>query len=604
MSSPAAARALSRAVKPRAPPARRDASSRAGGRASETLEVARGGLPRFPACAWRAPGAGAERGIPVGAYVCAEAATVQRVRAALLDTGRLKPHGVTRFDARAWGVFGARSDHPEDAADATDLARPGAASWAVHVFGLPPGARENDAIAALVAAGETRYLPGLRMGSPACYLDGPSPRAGDSDSDSDSDPDPAPFPLGAFAHPIASPEARAAALAERRALEASARPGGVVSPPRWAPAGIDGGAARPRSFTFSELFAGAGGFGLALRDLGGAAVFASEICPHARRTYILNHGVGSGTGAPGDGPLVVGDVTNACASLVPPHDVLTAGFPCQSFSRRGDRRGLDDPRGALYLEISRVLAAARPRAFILENVEGLVEMDGGRALETVLASFRGAGYETRWRTLDAWGWVPQRRARVFFVGFRDDLGGDPGAKFRWPEQRDACGGAVADVLEEEAGNAATEAGEVSERQLERAKAFFAREGNARGGGRGARSAAPPIEYLAADVGAGGVARTLVASYRKSSAYNAELVPPPPAPEEGEEEAPGRRLRPRYYTAREAARLQGFPEWFQPDPERAHHEIGNSVAVPLVRDIAAAVLKALEGSEGEAGEGGG
>ena len=166
-----AARALSRAVKPRAPPARRDASSRAGGRASETLEVARGGLPRLPACAWRAPGAGAERGIPVGAYVCAEAATVQRVRAALLDTGRLKPHGVTRFDARAWGVFGARSDHPEDAADATDLARPGAASWAVHVFGLPPGARENDAIAALVAAGETRYLPGLRMGSPARHLE-------------------------------------------------------------------------------------------------------------------------------------------------------------------------------------------------------------------------------------------------------------------------------------------------------------------------------------------------------------------------------------------------------------------------------------------------
>ena len=91
--------------------------------------------------------------------------------------------------------------------------------------------------------------------------------------------------------------------------------------------------------------------------------------------------------------------------------------------------------------------------------------------------------------------------------------------------------------------------------------------------------------MAADLD--GHARTLCASYRRSSAYNAELVPP---------SAATRARRPRFYTAREAARLMGFPETFQPDPERAWHEIGNAVAVPLVRDIAAAVLTAMRWGE--------
>ena len=94
-----------------------------------------------------------------------------------------------------------------------------------------------------------------------------------------------------------------------------------------------------------------------------------------------------------------------------------------------------------------------------------------------------------------------------------------------------------------------------------------------------------MTYVAAD--RDGLARTLCASYRRSSAYNAELVPP---------SAATRARRPRFYTAREAARLMGFPETFQPDPERAWHELGNSVAVPLVRDVAAAVLTAMRWGE--------
>ena len=274
------------------------------------------------------------------------------------------------------------------------------------------------------------------------------------------------------------------------------------------------------------------------------------------------------------------------------YDVLTGGFPCQSFSARGQRRGLDDPRGALYREILRTLVACRPRAFLLENVEGLATMDDGEVLDVIVADLRAAGYDVETKIIDAAGWVPQSRRRVFFVGFRVDdaqddenvrrpwtttadsraarrSGASAASRFRWPTRTRTRGGTVRDVLEDECGNDATAACEVSERQTRRAARFFRR-----------RDEETNVTYLEADLD--GVARTLVASYRKSSAYNAELVAP----------AGERRRRPRYYTAREAARLQGFPESFALDPDRGHHELGNSVAVPLVRDIAVEMLRAL------------
>ena len=216
--------------------------------------------------------------------------------------------------------------------------------------------------------------------------------------------------LGVFL-PAATPAESAAESARRVDAEARARPGGRVQPPKWAPPDDHPTFAR---FTFSELFAGVGGFGAALRDLGGEATFASESCPHARRTYVVNHGCGAGTGAPGDGPLVVGDITDVCEEIIPPHDVLTGGFPCQSFSARGQRRGLDDPRGALYREILRTLVACRPRAFLLENVEGLATMDDGEVLDVIVADLRAAGYDVETKIIDAAGWVPQSRKRGIF----------------------------------------------------------------------------------------------------------------------------------------------------------------------------------------------
>lgn len=590
----------------------------------DAQSLARGGQPRFPVCAWRPPRVSTsghdappppDAGVPVGAYVCAEAATVQLVRAALMDTGRLKAHGVTRFDPRTWAALGFAGDGV--AADAFASPRLGDADaaspdpWAVHAFAPAAGEREPDELLALVASGATRFVPNLRLGNPACYVDLGKREARDYDSSQKKTTERRAneIPYDAF-RPAVSASSRLEAYAARRDAEARARALGAVRAPAWSPSDRPSVAKEKGSFApfaFSELFAGVGGFAYALRACGGVPVFAAELCPHARATYAINHGCGGGifpndfsehdanenphAGPEHAGPLVVGDVTDVCESVIPNHDVLTGGFPCQSFSRRGDRRGFDDPRGLLYLEICRVLRACRPSAFLLENVDGLVTMRGGETIRAVTEALASCGYGVTYAVLDAAdGWAPQRRRRVFFVGFRDDKVSQGALeRFAWPTVAKNTGASrprVRSILEREEDaadppGAAMRACEVSAYQMDRAARFFARAPE--DASRERRTNA--VAYVAADPD--GHARTLCASYRRSSAYNAELVPP---------SAATRARRPRFYTAREAARLMGFPETFQPDPERAWHELGNSVVVPLVRDVAAAVLTAMRWGE--------
>ena len=482
----------------------------------------------------------------------------------------------------------------------------------MHAFAPAAGEREPDELLALVASGATRFVPNLRLGNPACYVDLGKREARDSSQTTEKRANDA---YDAF-RPAVSASSRLEAYAARRDAEARARALGAVRAPDWSPAERPSVATQKvfAPFAFSELFAGVGGFAYALRDVGGVPVFAAELCPHARATYAINHGCGGGI-FPNDandentaayaGPLVVGDVTDVCESVIPNHDVLTGGFPCQSFSRRGDRRGFDDPRGLLYLEICRVLRACRPSAFLLENVDGLVTMRGGETIRAVVEALTSCGYGVTYAVLDAAdGWAPQRRRRVFFVGFRDDKVSQGALeRFAWPTAGDTgASPRVRSILEREEDaadppGAAMRACEVSAYQMDRAARFFARAGASAGGAKPPEDASPEdasrerkkrtsaVAYVAADPD--GHARTLCASYRRSSAYNAELVPP---------SAATRARRPRFYTAREAARLMGFPETFQPDPERAWHELGNAVAVPLVRDVAAAVLTAMRWGE--------
>ena len=175
------------------------------------------------------------------------------------------------------------------------------------------------------------------------------------------------------------------------------------------------------SFRFAELFAGLGGFRVALEALGGEAAFASEIDPHACSTYAANFG---------DVPH--GDITEIDADDVPDHDVLTAGFPCQRFSVAGDGAGFSEDR--LFFEVIRILEAKQPRLAILENVEGL----DGFARRVVVEALALVGYRAEHRVVDALALLPQRRARLYVVARRRDVAAAP---FVWPRclaTRDRC----------------------------------------------------------------------------------------------------------------------------------------------------------------------
>ena len=216
----AAARAMSHAARP--------ASS--GGGVGEAQRLARGGQPRFPACRWR-PRAPLPPSIPVGAYVCAEAETVQRVRAALLDSGRLKPHGVTRFDARVWARAG-RDGHLPIPTD------PDAAEWAVHVFGLPPAdPRTTPRRPHRLRRGPLRLRRSHRLPRvlrpPRRRARRPRPRPRPRSATGRHPPHP-PVPSARFI-PAATSAGSAAESALRVDAEARARPGGRVQPPKWAP---------------------------------------------------------------------------------------------------------------------------------------------------------------------------------------------------------------------------------------------------------------------------------------------------------------------------------------------------------------------------------
>lgn len=161
----------------------------------------------------------------------------------------------------------------------------------------------------------------------------------------------------------------------------------------------------------AELFAGLGSNKIAAETLGIETIFASEINPHARTAYRMAHGVWPS-----------GDITKIFGKDIPDHEILTGGFPCQSFSVAGERRGFDDDRGRLFFEIVRILKAKSPEMFLLENVKHLVSMENGKVLGQILQFLKGAGYDVWYEVLNSAKYsIPQARERAFFVGFRRDL---------------------------------------------------------------------------------------------------------------------------------------------------------------------------------------
>lgn len=166
-----------------------------------------------------------------------------------------------------------------------------------------------------------------------------------------------------------------------------------------------------KTFTYVSLFSGVGGFEQALNKLGGKCVMASEIDKFANKAYEVLYG-----------EPTVGDVTEIEAEDVPDHDLLTFGFPCQSFSVAGKRLGFEDTRGTLFFEAARIAKAKKPKVLLGENVKGLVGHDKGRTLNVIIQTLCDIGYTVDFNVLNSkYFGVPQNRERIFIVAVRDDL---------------------------------------------------------------------------------------------------------------------------------------------------------------------------------------
>ena len=160
-----------------------------------------------------------------------------------------------------------------------------------------------------------------------------------------------------------------------------------------------------------DLFAGIGGIRIAFEENGVKCVKSSEIDKNACKTYIANFG---------EQPL--GDITKIEPGDLPDFDILAGGFPCQPFSLGGLRKGFEDARGTLFFEVARLLEAKKPKAFFLENVEGIVNHDKGKTLGVIEDILRSLDYNFAWKVMNASDYgTPQNRKRWYCIGFRNDL---------------------------------------------------------------------------------------------------------------------------------------------------------------------------------------
>lgn len=291
-----------------------------------------------------------------------------------------------------------------------------------------------------------------------------------------------------------------------------------------------------------------------------SCVWANEIDKFCAITYRENFG---------DSELVVGDIRDIPSSAIPDFDILCAGFPCQPFSLAGVSKrnslgrvhGFEDRTyGTLFHEIVRIARDKRPLVLFLENVSHLERHDGGRTFLVIREAIEGLGYSFHYKVLDACGFVPQRRKRIFIICFRD------GIKYEFPELPDGDV-RLRDILEDEVDEKYT----LSDRMWECLKRHAERHRH-RGHGFGYGLADPD-----------GITRTLLARYYKDGS---EIL----IPQKGK--------NPRRLTPRECARLMGFPDWFKipVSDTRAYKQFGNSVVVPLVEFLARSVINALQGQK--------
>lgn len=164
-------------------------------------------------------------------------------------------------------------------------------------------------------------------------------------------------------------------------------------------------------FSFIDLFAGIGGFRIPLQWEGGKCVFSSEFNPSAQKVYEANYG-----------EFPFGDITHIPLELIPQHDILCAGFPCQPFSISGKMKGFEDTRGTLIYSVFKILESKQPKVVFLENVKHLVHHDNGRTLKTILSGLENLGYKHSWKVLNSSNFgVAQNRERIIIIAHKDKI---------------------------------------------------------------------------------------------------------------------------------------------------------------------------------------
>lgn len=324
------------------------------------------------------------------------------------------------------------------------------------------------------------------------------------------------------------------------------------------------------AFTFIDLFAGIGGFRIALEALNGQCLFSSEWDPKAQQTYLSNFN-----------ELPYGDITDdKVKSLINENfDVLCAGFPCQAFSIAGRRGGFSDTRGTLFFEVAKIIDKHRPKAFFLENVKGLRNHDKGKTLATILNVLRNdLGYFVASPEIinAKYFGVPQNRERIFIVGFRDE---EAYKEFRYPKQNEEHSNGIESIIESEPVSAKYYLSTQYLKTLREHKARHASKGN----GFGFEIIDRTSIANAIVVGGMGRERNLIIDDRLEDFTPVTRI-------KGEVNREGIRKM----TPREWARLQGFPDTFNiPVADAsAYKQFGNSVAVPAIKATAQKIIGAL------------
>lgn len=326
---------------------------------------------------------------------------------------------------------------------------------------------------------------------------------------------------------------------------------------------------RETKFTFIDLFAGIGGFRMAMQNLGGKCVFSSEWDAQAQRTYLLNYG-----------EVPFGDITKEeTKSFIPDNiDILCAGFPCQAFSLAGKRRGFEETRGTLFFDVAEIIRRKRPKAFFLENVKGLMIHDKGKTFDTILNVLRNDldYYVPDPEIVNAMNFgVPQHRERVYIVGFRKDLGVE---EFAYPAPTDKTK-TFADIKEE---HEVSPKYYLSTQYMQTLIAHKERHAS-KGNGFGYEIIEDNEVANAIVVGGMGRERNLVRDDRLTDFTPVTNI-------KGEINRQGiRRMTPR-----EWARLQGFPDDFiiGVADASAYKQFGNSVAVPAIQATAEKIVSSL------------